>query len=211
MKNNSNSFYGLFQAITIVTAELQSLLEEFLILTKEPETINPGLKNVAYVYMSQIINGVAKIGSLTGADKTGIKELRRFANQKQRNNIDNLLRKNKVLLSKIKNNRDRIIVHLDITNLKHYSKMKFSNLAVDAMINNLYRYYDSLGKPNDYNRNIIEQSYNSLRSASEEEERYSLPDFLVDIPKIKEIKDFINDLNFITLQVNQDIYDSEQN
>ncbi len=208
MKNNSNSFYGLFQAITIVTAELQSLLEEFLILTKEPETINPGLKNVAYVYMSQIINGVAKIGSLTGADKTGIKELRRFANQKQRNNIDNLLRKNKVLLSKIKNNRDRIIVHLDITNLKHYSKMKFSNLAVDAMVNNLYRYYDSLGKPNDYNRNIIEQSYNSLRSASEEEERYSLPDFLVDIPKIK---DFINDLNFITLQVNQDIYDSEQN
>lgn len=205
MNRDIDQFYELFSAITMTTYEIESLLDEFSILVKEPETINSKLKSIKWVYMSQTIIAISKVTSLVGSDKSGIRELKSFSSLALKKDISELELKHKVLLAKVRSNRSRIFVHLDISKNGSHKKMGLSKVAIQEMVTHMIKYYVDIGKDNLNSPESIKERYKKSESGSPEQERYSFSDFLDDSD---EIRILINEINRITSEVNLYLYES---
>lgn len=153
--------------------------------------------NIEFVYMHSILLDIAKLISATGSDQSGLKQLKKGAPSNILERICNVETNHRDLISKVKVNRNKIVAHVDITEMGSYHKLGLSDLEVERRIEDLKRYSKLTG-----DRVAIPQiikDLENLKSISPETERYSPSDFFSDLDKFKqiarEILDIADELN----------------
>ena len=143
-----------------------------------------------------IILTIAKLLSLTRSDRSGLVQLEKISPPEVKRRIQDLRKLNEPLITKISSNRSRIIAHVDISTNRSYTKMGFSEMEVERMLDGLRK---SFFQRDDAMQADLVKRWRNLASTSPEQERYSPSDFLNDLPKLrtlaKEVQNIVRDLN----------------
>lgn len=145
------------------------------------------LKNIDFVYMHYIILNLAKLLSLTKADKSGLEQLKKIAPKEIIAEIESLETTHKTILHKLTSNRNRIVAHIDISKKNSYFGMGFSEMEINKKIGDYKIWAKRWDKNKKYNKrtDIFINDLNKLKSTNTETERYSPIDFHNDIPTFK--------------------------
>lgn len=193
MKVNGN-YYQLYGAIYSLTKIIEQDVKEFEIVVDDKDLKKKGLLDIGTVYMHSIIIDLSKLFSVTQSDKIGLKHLKSISPKESQNKIEKLKSNYSDIIKKVSCNRNRIIVHHDISKKGAYYNMGISKIEIEKIINDYktsYHYDKSIDDKNDPfilgMRKIVAQDKSN--------ERYSLSDFKSDIPKIKEILEEIKLIN----------------
>ena len=191
MKVNDN-YYNLFAITWNLIKNTEKKIQDFKYILK-----NKGLKeelhDIEIVYMHSIIIDIAKLINATKSDKIGLKQFKNISPKESKSKLVELEKSYKDIFLKIVSNRNRIIAHIDISNKNSYYNMGFSEEETNRMIKD---YIDSMYfDPSD---STIE-GFKKLVAKNKNNERYSLSDFLTDIPRMKK---FLNEFGSIINEVN---------
>lgn len=202
-----NFWYGYFGAFSILKNDVKAKIEEFLkIKDIKKSQINLDLSITKKVYMESIVLDMAKILGVAGSDQTGIESIKKHLQSKKfikiKKRIEKLDQKYKSIKSKIKQNRNRIISHIDFRK-KPYYKFKFSQTEV----NRIYDVPENLislvyGDKKEYKK-VKTQAGKQLVSNQKRNQRYTPIDLDKDVPLFKSIIDeltkIFNEINlFVT-------------
>ncbi len=196
MKHPQN-FYNLLFVIDDLCRTILKKLEDYKNNIENGKYVKT-FYNIDFVYMHSIVLDVAKLVSATKKDKSGLSQLKKDSPQILRVRIDNFEKRYEDTIEKIKNNRNKIIAHIDISDKGSYFDMGFSKVEISRKIEGykkLLKYQGNVG-PNDLE--TIER-LKKLESKSIKGERYSPSDFSKDVNKIKnmveEILNIAHDVN----------------
>jgi hypothetical protein len=198
MKNNNN-FYVLLGAVINLTIETKDLLIQYKTFIVKNKEMRKHLKNIDYIYMYYIILNLSKLFSLTGADKSGLKQIKNISPKKIKEEITLLEQTNLKTIEKIQNNRNRIVAHLDISKDNSYINMGFSTIEINRKKKDILEYSKITNMDQVLTKNLLE-IYRGLKSKSKKEERYSPSDFTRSIPKLtKMMEDILKITNDLSL------------
>jgi hypothetical protein len=191
---------GYFGAFFSLKQNVEAKINEF-------QKIKDAKNNTAnQVYMESIILDMAKILGVSRSDQTGIESIKNHLQSGKffqfKNQIEKIDKKYKSVKSKIKQNRNRIISHIDF-HKKPYYGLKFSQ----AEVNRIYDVPENLiaivyGDEEKY-KSVKAQAEKQLVSNQKRNQRYAPIDLDKDVPLFKSIIDELTKIfNEINLFVN---------
>lgn len=112
---NQNDFYNVLFVIYQLSSDILKKIIDYKTLIEDSNLIKKQFYNIEFVYMHSIILDIAKLTSSTKSDKSGLKELEKISPNVLKKEITALTQRHKDLLEKIRNNRNKIIAHIDVT------------------------------------------------------------------------------------------------
>ncbi len=195
-------WYGYFGAFHILKGSVLPKINEFQKIKDIKEnSYDIDLKLALQVYMESIVSDMAKILGLTYSDQTGLREIKKHLHSKKLVHfipqIEKIETKYKSTISKIKENRNRIIFHLDFHKNPYY-KMKRSKDETKRMFEMPDNLIPLMFKDKmDYD-NFNKKMQGQLVSNQKRNQRYAPIDLNKDLPLFKEI---IEKLEKIFLQI----------
>jgi hypothetical protein len=152
---------------------------------------NPTLKskfyNIDFVYMHSILLDLAKLLSTGRNDKSGLSELEKISPPDLKKSISAFKKQNDNQIKKIKSNRDRIIAHIDISDVKSYMKMGFSESEINKKVKDYSKYLELLHIDMRGAEEKVISDLKALVSSSIEDERYSPSDFFNELDTFSKI------------------------
>jgi len=192
MEINDNDYHKLLGIIQWIIEDTKKKIRDFKCIANNKLLTKKLLCNIEVVYMNSIIIDIAKLINATKSDKAGLKQFKKISPEGSKNKLVELEKSYEDILKKIVSNRNRIIVHIDISDKNSYCNMGFSeeevNRNIEDNINSIY--FNS-------NDSTIEGFKKSI-TKDKDNERYSPTDFLIDIPRIKK---FLNEFILIINEV----------
>jgi len=199
MKKLTKKFYaGYYGAFLTLKKNTEDKMNEFQKIKSIKESAdNLNLSLAKQVYMESIISDMAKILGVTRSDQTGIESIKKYLQSKKfiqfKKRIEKIDQKYKPIKSKIKQNRNRIINHLDFHKRPYYN-FKFSLAEVK-------RIYDVPSNPNFFTSKDKAQAEKQLISNQKRNQRYEPIDIDNDIPLfsdiIKELKEVFDEIHLL--------------
>ena len=207
MKKLSRKFwYGYFGSFWLLKDRMETKIGQFKKL-KKISLIDVDLGRVRHVIMESIILDMGKIIGVTNADQTGIDKITQRLSSKifseYVEKLNSLKNKYKETFLKIKNNRNRIISHLDFCN-KPYYEMKFSEDEVERM----YAYSPCMFNNNEEYEKIKNEAKQKLVTEQKQDQRYAPVDLEKDAPIFESI---IQKLSEIFKKINKIIVEEIKN
>lgn len=183
--NTRDKFSTIFFVINDLGITILKKINDYENQIENDPLIKKRFYNIEFVYMHSIILDIAKLISATNSDKSGLKQLISFCNNKDiLTKFNDFKIKYEKTFKKIKSNRDKIIAHIDISDRGSYFNMGFSEIEISKKIDNYKRYLKDMGQKSDHK---LISDLEKLKAVSSGEERYSPSDFLIEIPEIKNI------------------------
>lgn len=159
--------------------------------------------NIEYVYIHSIILDLAKVLGVVDNDKASIKQLMNMAPK----NIKSVIKKIEIdyqkIILKIKNNRNRIISHVDISKGNAYFDMGLSKLERGSRIKDFINYIKIVSPKGKSEINKFAIALSKNKSKSVKDERYSPSDFFRDCDNFLKIT---NEIKVINWDINQYYY-----
>ena len=183
--NTPKNFYNIYAVIEDLGNSTHENLDDFTKLNKN--NLYTELKNIGYVYMYSIILDMCKILAVGGNDKSGLKALLEIVPEDFKKRILQIQYNYKDVINKLKNNRNRIIAHVDISEENSYFSLGFSAVEIEEKIKNYKKYLRLINKDETEADIIFYNKLKSLVPSSVNNERYSLSDFSRDIDIFKRI------------------------
>lgn len=198
------NFYNLLAVVKELSSDVLNYLDDYENYIYDNYELKKRLKNIEFVYMHYILITLSKLFSISQNDKSGMKSLKLVSPMNIQKEFQELEDKNKDLFEKIKSNRHRMIVHIDISEEKSFHKMGFSKLQMDKMIEDYVSSMRYAGKEEIANTSHIFEDMRRLEAKENKEERYSPLDFYRDIGRFREIT---KKLSSLADKVNQHYYE----
>lgn len=195
---------GYFGAFFSLKQNAEAKINEF---QKIKKTKNNTAKQV---YMESIVLDMAKILGVSRSDQTGIESIKNHLQSKKfiqfKKQIEKLDKKYQSVKSKVKQNRNRIISHIDF-HKKPYYGLKFSQ----AEVNRIYDVPKELitivyGDEEKY-KSVKAQAEKQLVSNQKRNQRYAPIDLDNDMPLFKSI---IDELAKIFNEINLFVHDPKR-
>ena len=197
------NFYDLLAVMEELSFTTLKHLEEYEGNILNKVDLKKNFHNIDFVYMHIIILNLAKLLSVTNSDKSGLAQLEKFASPALKQEIFLFRNKYQHVINKIASNRNRIISHIDISDLKAYYKMGFSEVEIEKKIEDRKKYLRIIGQKENKNDTDFYEHLRKLIALSEDNERYSPSDFVDAFPLFKSM---INEILKLTRDVNQSNY-----
>ncbi len=191
------NFYDIVAVVYDLSGEVEKKLGQYNSTIWTDKKLRMELSGIEYVYMSSIILDLAKIFSLARKDESGLKKLKECSPSVIRDKFFQLQKSHNKLLEKLKENRNRLIAHVDISKDRSVFRMTLSKSERIRMIKNygfiIENHRDEKSLIEDFAKNISKK-----RSRSHKNERYSPVDLIHDAPEIlrmlKELKIIVSEL-----------------
>jgi len=165
---------------------------------KDNFSIKRDFYNIDYVYMHSIVLDMAKLISVTNSDKSGLRQLKSESPTVFRKRIEKFEKRYHKTIEKITSNRNRIISHVNISDINSYFNMGFSDIEISKKIEDykkILEHYGGIYKPDLQLITDLEK----FKSADIKDERYSPSDFSKDTDNframVREILFIVRDLN----------------
>jgi hypothetical protein len=177
------NFYKIFSVIENLSNSTLVNLDDFEKIKKS--NLYSELKNIDYVYMYFVILDMGKILAVGSQDKSGLRALLEIAPHDFKQRILQIQESYADIISKLKNNRNRIIAHVDISNDNSYFNLGFSEIEIEEKINDHKKYLKIINRHETELDDIFYNKLKSLVPSSIEDERYSSSDFLNDMETFK--------------------------
>lgn len=195
--NHPKNFHNILFVVNDLSHTILKKIDDYKNHIENDASLKKIFYNIEFVYMHSIILDIAKLISVTGSDKSGLKQLKEICTSKIiGGEIDNFESKYKNTLEKIKANRNKIIAHVDVSDAGSYFDMGFSEIEINKKITDLREYFKHTKQEPE--SNLISQ-FENLKARSSIKERYSPSDFVIEIPvlenMVKEILKISTDLN----------------
>lgn len=179
-----NYYCKLYSVVYELIERTKQDIKEFEIAIGDSDLKKKGLLNIGTAYMNSIIIALAKLFSITKSDKTGLKQIKNNSPEELKNKIETIEKKYGDIIKKVSANRNRIIVHIDISDKNAYYNMGISKTECERVISDYKK--SSHYKSEDSSDPFIE-SISKIQAMDKNNERYCLSDFQKDIPEIKKI------------------------
>ncbi len=193
--NTSQKFSLLFCEVRDLICRTEKKIGQFKSI--ESDSLKKILPDIDLVYMHSIIIDIAKLINATKSDRIGLNQFKNIAPKDQKNNIENLENNYKNEILKIKNTRNRIIVHIDIEYPKKNSKEETIRIMEDYK--KFYQYIKNENEDDSVLTRIL-SVIKENEAQNIDDERYSISDFTSDIPRIKL---FLNEFLLIIDSINK--------
>jgi len=197
-----NFWIHYFAAFLNLKQDVLEKIEEVKIINQIKPTLLL-LRKIEQVYMESIILDMAKIIGVSNCDQTGIKEIKKYLDDDDfKNKLDQIEEKYKTTIIKIRENRNRIISHLDFYKNPYYN-LKFSRDHLEKMIGPSSPEAHALygGKKN---FEKVKERIMKKCSSSKEEERYCPIDLNKDVELflsiIEELDEIFGKINLTLLR-----------
>ncbi len=202
--NHPQGFYNILFVINELGSTILKKISDYENVIQNDYSLKKKFHNIEFVYIHSIILDIAKLTSKASSDKSGLKDLKKFCSDKTiQNKITNFEVKYKNTLEKIKNNRNRIIAHVDISEENSYFKMGFSDIEIKTKKDDYKKYMELTNQQLDI---VKIEELEKFQTSSIKEERYSPSDFLLEIGLLKEM---INEVLVIASDINLYFYNSK--
>jgi hypothetical protein len=201
MKHPKNFYNHLF-VIEDLGHSILKKLDDFINNIVNNSSIKKMFYNIDFVYMHSILLDLAKLISVTNADKSGLKQLKEISPKSTKDRIVAFESKYRDTIDKITSNRNKIISHVDISDANSYFKMGFSDIEIENKIEDNRKYMNMIKSSKDDNSKLI-ADLKKLKSISPKWERYSPSDFCEDIEIFKTM---VNEVLAITRDLNKYFY-----
>jgi len=197
-------WYGYFGAFSQLRVSALNKINEFEKIKKTKNTNEIDLFLIKQVFMDSIVLDMAKILGVTRSDQTGIENIVKRLSSKKfaqlRKKLEKTDKKYKSVKAKIKENRSRIIGHLDFQKRPYYN-LKFSSAEIERiyetppdLVNHVF------GSREEYEA-ARTHAREQLVSNQERNQRYSQIDMNKDIPTfrtiIRELEDVFYKINLL--------------
>lgn len=191
------NFYNIYAIIEDLSNSVLENIDDYKKIIDDYE-LYKDIRNIKFVYMYSIILDMGKTLAVGGNDKSGLKALLEIAPDDFKKRILQTQENYTDIISKLKNNRNRIIAHVDISNENSYFNLGFSALEIEEEINN-HKKLRLMSKDETESDTIFYNKLKSLVPNSIKDERYGPSDFLNDIETFKkiiaEVLEIVRDLN----------------
>jgi hypothetical protein len=205
-------FYNICGVSSFLKNQILEDIHDFEKIIYKNSFLRSQLKNIEHNYMHCIILNIAKLIGVAKCDNSGFTNLKNqtiypYIPDYFRVKINNFEDDHKEIIAKIKNNRNKIISHIDVNSNDPFYGLLFSEAEIDKIYND-YLKNPMLSDSNESSeRNIaFKKHLQTIKSGSIENERYSLSDFFNELPILKkmivEIDKTINELNIYLYQNN---------
>jgi hypothetical protein len=202
--NHPKNFHNLLFVVNDLSHTILKKIDDYDKRIEKDNNIISAFYNIQFVYIHSIVLDIAKLISATGADKSGLKQLKEICPDKDiKVKIEAFEQKYKYILAKIIVNRNKIIAHVDISDMGSYVNMGFSKIEIERKITDYKDYLKITGGELDATAlNLISQ-LKKLESVSIDKERYSPSDFSIEIPTLKEM---VNEILVVASDLNLYFY-----
>lgn len=202
--NHPKNFHNLWFVINELGYTILKKLEDYKEQIEKNSVIVRAFYNIEFVYIHSIVLDIAKLISATGSDKSGLKQLKKICPDKRlKARIIKFEQTYNNTLVKIMANRNKIIAHVDISDMGSYMHMGFSKVEIEKKIA-------------DYSKNTCRDSkaittnfisdIKKLESVSVDKERYSPSDFSLEISTlegmVKEVVKIADEINLYFYKLN---------
>ena len=206
--NHPKNFYNLLFVVNDLSSTILKKIGDYEKQIEKNSIIITAFHNIEFVYIHSIVLDIAKLISATGADKSGLKQLKEICPDEDiKARIELFEQKYKDTLAKIRANRNKIIAHVDISDVGSYVNMGFSKIEIERKITDYKEYLKITGGELDATASNLISQLEKLESVSPDKERYSPSDFSVEIPTLKEM---VNEILVIASDLNLYFYKLEK-
>lgn len=191
-------FYNILNVMGILSNDILRKLDDYENQIISNSSTKQQFYNIEYVYMHSTVLDLAKLLAVTKSDKSGLRQLMDISPEKYAEKISAFQVEYESIIAKIKDNRNRIISHVDISSDRAYFMMGVSESETEKKI------ADYLGAQKYYRENPVArikvvEGLRSLQSLGRVNEKYGPTDFVGDFPVFKkmitEIGEILHDLN----------------
>jgi len=186
-------FWNIVFVIDDLSRAILKKLTDYEAKIKNNPSIKKDLRDIDFIYMHSTLLDLAKLVSQAGNDRSGLNELKKISPKKIKAKIEAFYMNHREIVVKIMSNRNRIVAHVDIDK-NPYFNMKFSGAEINKVITDHRESVEGTGMKPDL---AFIAALKSLKSTTQNEERYSPSDFEVDIDTfrkmIQEVSSFVTD------------------
>ena len=195
---------GYFGAFFSLKQNVEAKISEF-------QKIKKAKNNIAkQVYMESIVLDIAKILRVSRSDQTGIESIKNHLQSKKfiqfKKQIEKLDKKYKSVKSKVKQNRNRIISHIDF-HKKPYYGLKFSQAEVNRIYNVPKELITIVYGDEEKYKSVKAHAETQLVSNQKRNQRYAPIDLDKDVPLFESI---IGELTKIFNEINLFVYNPKR-